>query len=130
MAKRLNTTVAVTDPETGETTVLGPKDKLQSGDVSYLEEIWGKRSGEFLEDDSDDDEPSEERRALGGGPLPSDPLRADLPQPDRVPDTLLAEGGDAPSVEEGQTKMQEARGDANNAEGKRTGQGGRAASSK
>lgn len=129
MAKRLNTTIAVSDPETGDVTVLTPSDKLQAGDISYLEELWGKRAGDFLVED-EEAEPSEERRALGSGPLPSDPLRDDLPQPDRVPDMTLAEESAPKSVEEGQAKIQDANAEANDSRATKTGQGGRTATSK
>lgn len=97
--KRLNTTVHLSDFETGEAKVLGPNDKLSAEDRKELEKRWGKKASEFLED-SEDEEPealSAEEHEEAGHPL-ADSAPAD--------DT-------SPQVEEAMERREEARTEAN-----------------
>lgn len=56
MAKRLNTSVHLIDPETGENRMVGPNTKLSRADVKTLRDGWGKRADDFFDDDGEDDD--------------------------------------------------------------------------
>lgn len=79
MTKKLNTTVHLADPETGESRMLGPNSKLSRADVKQLREGWGKRADEFFEDDGDDPEPEEldQKKVTEEGHPPADSQPAD-----------------------------------------------------
>lgn len=77
MTKRLNTTVHLFDPETGDSRMVGPNDKLSRADVKALREGWGKAADRFFDDDGDEDDPapeevSQEEHAKAGRPTASE----------------------------------------------------------
>ncbi len=125
MAQKLNTTVVLGDAETGESRTLTPDSKLSSGDLDELRERWGAQFDRFVEDVAEE----EDEDRVAGGPLPTDKLRADLPQPDRIPDESLSEADEPASVKQGQARVEESTAEANDSESGKTGQGGTATGS-
>lgn len=76
MAKHLNTTVHLTDPETGAVTVLGPKSRLTAAQRKQLNENWGKSGDVFFDEDEDaepEDVPQAEHLEAGHPPADSGP---------------------------------------------------------